>query len=66
LQTHFDQLLAIQVVEQFFSKNARQVKPVGDGRCARLGKHGYVLESQVAQKLLVDPRIGQLLQHRWT
>jgi hypothetical protein len=54
------------MVKQFFCKDARQVKPVGDSRGARLGKHGYVLEGQVAQKLLVDPGICQLLQHRWT
>ena len=66
LQTHLDQFLAIQMVKQFFGKDARQVKPVGDGRGAWLGKHGHVLEGQVTQKLLVYPGISQLLQHRWT
>jgi hypothetical protein len=54
------------VVKQLFGEDARQMQPVGDGRSARLGKHGYVLEGQVTQKLLVYPGISQLLQHRWT
>jgi len=66
LQPHFDQLLAIELVEQFFGEYARQMQPVGNSRGARFGKHSHVLEGQVAQKLFVDPGISQLLQHRWT
>jgi hypothetical protein len=54
------------LIKQFFREYAWQVKPVGNCRGIRLGKHGYVFEGQVTEKLFVDPGISQLLEHRWT
>ena len=66
LKPHFDQILAIELLQNLFGERARQTQPLRYRRSGRLGNRGHVLERELTKKPFAHAEIRQFFRNRRT